>query len=192
MKIPPGHTEAEVVATLTRIADSVAHEFAFGSYTPDDIRQEAVAEGLEALPRYDPDRPLENFLRVHIRNRLLNLIRKEFKRSDPPCRACHKGHRCQYAGKGVCDKYQAWAARNNAKATLARGAGEAGAAETAVSDGIAATAEFSELTARIDAQLPTALRADYLRILAGNHIPKARRLKVEEAVRLILGGESAQ
>ncbi len=187
MKVPPGYTEEEVLAVLQRIADSVAYEFAFGSFTPDDIRQQAIVEGLEGLPRFDPDRPLENFLRVHIRNRLLNLIRKESRRSDPPCKTCHRGHSCQFATKGgTCEKYAAWNDRNNKKAILARGAGDAGCAEPPVQDAVEDTAAFDEMTTRINNELPPALRADYLRMLAGQNIPKARRLKVEEAVALIL------
>lgn len=186
MKVPPGYTEAEVLAILERVANSVSHEFAFASYTHEDIRQEAIVIGLEALPEFDPARPLENYLRVCVRNRLLNLIRKESRRSDAPCKACHRGYGCKEAGDSVCQRYADWSALNNAKATLAKGAGEIGSAEPPVQDTIEDHASFDELTTRINNELPPALRADYLRMLAHQPIPKARRLKVEEAVTQIL------
>ena len=65
-------TEKEVTETITKIANRYAYKFQFGYYTPDDIRQEAFIIAMDALDRYDESRPLENFLAVHVKNRLNN------------------------------------------------------------------------------------------------------------------------
>lgn len=69
-------TEEQVMETLTRVTDRFKKKYKFGSYTEEDIQQEAYIECLSALERYDGVRPLENFLSVHLRNRLFNFRRK--------------------------------------------------------------------------------------------------------------------
>lgn len=75
MKIPPGMTEEQVLTTLETVVDRFKRKYKFGSYTEDDIKQEAYILCLAALEKYDGIRPLENFLSVHLRNRLFNFRR---------------------------------------------------------------------------------------------------------------------
>src|SRR5262245_32969761 len=76
--------EAEVVATAGLFRQG------FGYFDAEDIRQEAVILGLEALEdeRYDPERSLAAFLYSHMKKRLVNLYRNTFYRSERPCRCC--------------------------------------------------------------------------------------------------------
>ena len=64
---------------LEKIVASLTKKLAFKGVDLDDVRQEAYKLGLEAYPRWDGVRPLENFLRVHIHNRLRNYRRDSLK-----------------------------------------------------------------------------------------------------------------
>ena len=70
-------TEEQVVEIILKVSKRVAHKYTFGAYDEDDIIQEGFLIGMDGLERYDESRPLENFLQVHISNRLYNLRRDE-------------------------------------------------------------------------------------------------------------------
>src|SRR5437763_58309 len=91
MNFPHGLTEDVVLAAIDNAVNVLARSFRFGIYDVEDIKQEARIMGLEAVPRWDRKRPLENFLYSHIRNRLINFKRNKFRRNDPPCPKCHQG-----------------------------------------------------------------------------------------------------
>lgn len=74
--------------TLSKIVESLPSKLSFGLHDHDDIKQQAYLIGLQAYPKWDRGRPLENFLRVHISNRLKNFNRDENKRQDAPCYSC--------------------------------------------------------------------------------------------------------
>ena len=82
MKVPKGMKESEVLEVINKICDRYAYKFKFGYYTPDDIRQEAFIIALDALERYEEGRPLENFLAVHVKNRLNNFKRDKYYRQN--------------------------------------------------------------------------------------------------------------
>ena len=75
-------TEAEVLAVINKICDRYAYKFQFGYFEPDDIRQEAFIIAVDALNRYEEGRPLENFLAVHVKNRLNNFKRDKYYRQN--------------------------------------------------------------------------------------------------------------
>ena len=75
MKIPQGMTEQEVVSQITKVCDRIAPKYTFYGYTVDDIKQESFMICMDALKRYDENRPLENFLSVNLSNRLKNFVR---------------------------------------------------------------------------------------------------------------------
>jgi len=74
--------ENEVLSIIERVADRYAYKFRFGYHEVEDIKQEAIIIGLEALKRYDESLPLENFLARHIRNRLITFVRDNYYRRD--------------------------------------------------------------------------------------------------------------
>ena len=82
MKVPKGMTKSEVLDVINKICDRYAYKFQFGYFTPDDIRQEAFIIAMDALERYDESRPLENFLAVHVKNRLNNFKRDRYYRQQ--------------------------------------------------------------------------------------------------------------
>lgn len=75
MKIPEGMTQEQVEQILQKLSKKF-RKHKFGPYTAKDIEQESYVLGMEGLESYNGSAPLENFLSVHIRNRLLNLKRK--------------------------------------------------------------------------------------------------------------------
>ena len=67
------------------MAKGFAHKFQFREYSPEDIEQEAILMSIKVIQsgKYDPARPLENFLRRHLRNRLINLKRDNTRYNKP-------------------------------------------------------------------------------------------------------------
>lgn len=68
-------TPEQVLETIQTVSKRMRNKFAFKCYEPDDIEQEAFILCIDALDRYDGNRPLENFLHRHLNNRLFNLRR---------------------------------------------------------------------------------------------------------------------
>ncbi len=195
MKYPPGKTEEEVLAAIEKAVRMLAPSFVFGYFGIDDISQQARLYGLQAIAsgKYDPARPLENWLYIHIRNRLINLRRDKLRRSDPPCRRCHDGNPCGETGT-ICQKYAEWLGRNNSKANLMQPinidhVSDEKESRARLESTVVQDAELNEVIERIDAALPVELRATYLQMRAGVSVPRARREAVMEAVRAILGME---
>lgn len=72
----------EQMATIQLVAQRLARKYSFGYFDEDDIKQEAFIMAMGAMDKYDQSRPLENFLMIHIGNRLKNLKRDKYYRSD--------------------------------------------------------------------------------------------------------------
>ncbi len=126
-KAPKGYSEEEVVAILYRTAGLLASRFKFGYHDVEDIKQQAVLEGLEALPKYNGEHPLANFLWVHIHNRLFNYKRDNYERIAPPCLKCpydafdKKNKECLKHNEDSledCDFYYLWTMRNTSKRNI--------------------------------------------------------------------------
>ena len=82
MIIPEGLDETYVVETITKIAKRIAPKYVFSGYDVEDIEQEAFIIGIGGLDKYDPARPLENFMYTHINNRLKTFKRDNYYRMD--------------------------------------------------------------------------------------------------------------
>ena len=84
MYIPEGYTEEEIVSIIQNIARSLAAHFTFAYYDLDDLIQEGFIAAAEALPRYNKNNKfrcsLENFIRICIRNKFINLQRDKYFR----------------------------------------------------------------------------------------------------------------
>lgn len=191
MQLPPGMSEAEVLAGIEHAVRLLAPSFTFGYYDLDDIKQQARIFCMEALPRYDSSRPLENFMFAHLKNRLINFRRDKYKRNDPPCSLCHAGRQNEHADGQVCERYRKWKKTNSRKANLMSPIHIDNVADeyerTMRSESeVDANVNISEMSRLIDDGLPAELRSDYLRMKAGEAIPKTRQAKVKDAVRVIL------
>lgn len=203
MKIPPGHTEQSVVEAIEKVVSVLAPSFVFGYFSLEDIQQEGRFEAIKSLDAsiyegqrkgYDPSRPLENYLYIIVRSRLLNFQRNKLRRNDPPCRMCHAGNPCGNAeGGSQCAKYAAWFNRNRDKANILRPLdinyiSDEKEKKTRIASSVHQEVELDEMLKRIDCQLPVDLRTSYLQMRAGVPVGKARRLQVERAVKDILQG----
>jgi RNA polymerase sigma factor (sigma-70 family) len=187
VNLPDGVTEVQFLASVEKQVNILAPQFKIGSFDLDDLKQEGRLEAWRKLDKYDVSRPLDNFLYTVIKNRYTNLYRDLVRRSDPPCSGCHKGNP-PHAGGEVCKPYADWKARNNSKASLNQlmGLDNVPDEKLGASADISEAAQVDEAVRLLNEQLPVDLRSDYLRMRAGETVPKARRRKVENAVREIL------
>lgn len=192
MKLPPNHTENEVLRIIDKVVNQLAPSFRFGCWDLDDLKQFGRLKALELLEKgtYEVGRPLEAYIYTHCRNRYINLRRDELTRYDPPCEACAAGTFCN--GDTPCEKFACWQQRNHAKANLQRPIDIDHVADEVRmhrASEVEAEASINESLRLIDANLPVELRSDYLKMRAGVSVPKMRRIEVERAVSEILKGD---
>lgn len=169
MKIPKGMTEEEVVETINKVVNRYAYRFKFGYYDTDDIKQEAFIIAMEALDRYDNDRPLENFLAVHVKNRLSNFKRDKFFRRPQDFANGELPPRSE-AKKFLMEPLNIENIRDEHEANMSD------------ADDFVEAVDTAELFLLIDQYLPIALRADYLRMMHGVYVPKPRREQIHEEI----------
>ena len=162
-------TKQEVTETIERVASRYAYKFQFAYYTPEDIKQEAFLIAMEALDRYDSSRPLENFLAVHIKNRLNNFKRDKFYRQTSSENINNNSKKYLMEPldiSNIRDEFE-----DNMK----------------VDDDFISSIENKELLNLIDEHLEVTLRADYLRILHNVYVSKPRREQIYVEIKRILG-----
>lgn len=153
----------ETTEKIREIAKSLSRKYTFPNYEAEDIEQEAFIFGLEGMGKYDGKRPLENFLRVHIRNRLSNLRRNKYYRPDSG-----NAETIQKGKKKLLD-----------------------ASPFEELSNVFAVMDVSELDNRelleyIDEKLNPVYRADYLRFLGSQKLTKAKRNKLFEQLKGIM------
>jgi predicted PilT family ATPase len=158
MKIPTNMTEAEVMKEIATVIDRISHKYTFYGYEVDDIKQEAFIMCVDAMERYDPSRPLENFLSVHLSNRLKNFVRdnhftkdeEDKRRIVMPGQLSHEDRlvdQRSYSGESI---------------------------------------DYQQMSNILDLKLPASVRADYLKIMHDAHVSKKRRAEVLSLIREIM------
>lgn len=177
VKVPDGMSEQEVTETILRVANRLAPKYTFNGYDADDIVQEAFIIAVEALPKYDSSKPLENYLSVCLSNRLKNFVRDNHLR---------------YLSADASDEErEAWENKYAAKKNLL---------EPLPIDKVKDEREknmwtkidflndiqSADIFRLIDLHLPVHLRTDFLRMKQGILIPKPRREKIEAVIITIL------
>lgn len=196
MTCPPGFTEAEVLAAIEQAAKRWAASFVFGPHELEDVKQLARLECLAKMARFDPGldesgqptRSLLSFLSAVVHNHLSNVKRNELWRNECPCSLCPQGRHEEHEDGKPCKAFRTWRANNGRKASLTcPGALDSAPESKLASDGrVGEDAALREALAAIDERLDVSLRADYLRMRAGEKLPKDRREAVEQAVREII------
>jgi hypothetical protein len=185
-KVGLADAEAEILRVIQKAARLLSSSNTFGYYSREDITQQGILEGLEAIEdgHYDPERPLENFMHVHIKNRLSNIKRKEWMRVESPCDCCDAFN----PPEEPCLRWKQWFTRNTNKQNLMRPIDVDSVPEhnMTASNDVLEEVELNELLALIDTQLPLELRSDYLKLRAGVSVPKDRKQRVREAITEIL------
>jgi DNA-directed RNA polymerase specialized sigma24 family protein len=157
----------EQLEVVQRIGDKLAAKYTFGVYDEDDIRQEIFLISALALPKFDPEKAtLENFLFVHVSNRLKTLIRDKHFASGKNWIEDRK--------KNIINTVNIDKIDENAETGCHFNNDEV------------ANLERKYVFELIDKHLPSYLRSDYLRLMHGNSIPTARKEKVVAAISSIL------
>lgn len=193
MKIPEGMTEEEVIDCIQRICRRLANTFRFSFYTREDIEQQGFIEGMKGLETYNGLHPLKNFLSTHIRNRLKNFKRDNYKRNDPPCKVCsnHIEGKTKHRNKRFCDKYLNWIKKNETRQNIINAINIDVINEDSQQDKkpVFDDVDSRELLDKIDANLPLDMRKDYLKLRDGLKIPKDRTIEIENKIKDILGAD---
>lgn len=156
-------TEAEVVQTILEVTKRLSSSFTFAYFDKEDIEQEAFLMGMEALDRYDEARPLENFLFIHIKNRLKNFKRDKYYRYDEG-----KAQKIQQNKKNLLDPLNI------------------DVLPLSYRDNKDEQRDIEEIYNIIDRNLPNTMRNDYLRIKSGVQVNKNKRTEVIEEIQRIL------
>lgn len=168
MMIPEGLDEQQVIDTIMKIAKRLAPKYVFTGYDTEDIEQEGFLIGIAGLDKYDPSRPLENFMYTHINNRL-----KTFKRNNY--------YRMDYGSSA--QKLQ------DRKRNLIEPLSIDNIYNICAQDHIVSDVHLSEILELIDRKLPADLRRDYLKLQSNSSLPKQRKVAIVEAIEKIINGE---
>jgi DNA-directed RNA polymerase specialized sigma24 family protein len=157
-------TQDQVVAVITRVSNRLAGKYTFPNYEKEDIAQEAFIIGMEAMNRYDGVRPLENFLSIHIKNRLNNFKRDNYYRPDEG-----KAQIIQNGKKKLLDA----SSIDNIKYLV-------------VNSECSESLEERELYEYIDIHLPANMRSDFLRFKNDLPLTKTKKNNLVAELRSIL------
>ncbi len=157
MKIPKNLSEDQVIAQIKTVVDRIAPKYTFSGYDSEDIKQEAFIICMDALDRYDPSRPLENFLSVHLSNRLKNFVRDNHYTSKDDDSKKKLLNPKQFINDDITNDCRQYI------------------------DNI----DLSDIKDKIDNNLPPNMRSDYLKMLNNVYVPKKRREEIVKTIRNI-------
>lgn len=161
MKVPKNLTEEQTLEKIHFVISKIAPRYTFNGYEIDDIKQEAFIICMDALDRYDEKRPLENFLSVHLSNRLKNFIRDNFYLKDEEEKKKVLTP-SQIANENLCSDS---------------------------SDAPELYVTIQEFKDKIDEKIPSCMRSDYLKMLDGIYITKNRKEEIMNLIKDVLNEE---
>ena len=162
MKIPPNMTEEEVIIQINKVIDRISPKYTFYGYEVNDIKQESFIICIDALERYDSNRPLENFLAVHLSNRLKNFVRDNYSFSN-----------------------------NNEKRKISSPM-QLAYEESVTNPININQVDFKDLENIITERLPAKYRSDYLKYINNVNITKSQKTKLIELIKQIVGDINAE
>lgn len=161
MKIPPSITEEQLLQQIDTVVNRIAPRYVFYGYTVSDIKQEAFIICVEAMERYDPSKPLENFLSVNLSNRLKNFVRDNFYVGDLEASRA----KVSRPGQLTVDNYII-------------------DDDSLIEDDH--RIDYLDMIRVINNKLPASMRADYLKMINDVYVSKGRREDIIEEVKEIL------
>jgi len=167
MELPEGLTEERFLAAYHSVIDKIAHKYVFTSFECEDIRQEAFLIAHAGLKDYDSGRSLENFLYIHLSNRLKNFKRDNYYRYEV----------------GDAQKMQ------NAKKSILEPIDIYDLFHIATGSSIVEDAHVIEVLEIIDKKLPANMRSDYLKLKNKGKLTKSRKNKIMKKLEEIVNGE---
>ena len=188
-------SEQEIIEIIDKIASRLGPKFKFGYHTNEDMRQQASLFAWEGMNAWDGIRPLENFLWIHVRNRLYNFKRNNYGRPEKPCEHCPLNAydpRCDKSQSGCtkfenlmdCGLYKGWIDRNASKRNLMSSYSPIFERPEHVD---ASDVVFNRnIFSLLDEEIPVCLREDWIRLTHNLKISKVRRQKVLDVIGEIL------
>lgn len=150
-------TYDQLMKQIEIVINRIAPKYTFNTYDVEDIKQESFIICMDALKRYDQKRPLENFLSVHLSNRLKNFVRDNYYTKDENEKK--KVLRPKYLTNEDVVHYEH-------------------SHEHSV--------DAKNLSYIIDKYLPANYRSDYLKMINDVYIPKKRREEILELIKQLL------
>ena len=185
MLVPEGYTEQQVIDLINEVLDGLVSRFKFGVYDTADIRQEGFIEAMSLLTKFDGKRPLENFLRATLPNKLKNFRRNKsylptascinHAQFTKDCEACESRQNTQQQKRKLLNPIDLDSVNPD---------GESNFVSTDDMSGL----EVKESLERVNRLLPMEMRADYLKMKEGLYVNRERRLEIEKKVWEIIDG----
>lgn len=154
-----------MLQTIEKVSNRLVYKYTFDIHSEGDLKQEAFLMAVDALERYDNQRPLENFLYIHINNRLKTFKRDNFCRQEPQkgTPEWDKWHKVGGAKKNLLEAITLDSVNPNNETNLYE-----------ITDFVA-NAEYEQILKLIDEHLDPKLRKYYIKFLHKDKIPKAKR-----------------
>jgi len=195
-KVPLTTLTEEVLDVINNVANRLARRFRFGYHDINDMKQQAKLFALEGLKFYDGVRPLENFLWVHVRNRLFNFKRDKYARPSQPCLDCqymlNDNDGCiKYNNLTDCVVYEKWLRNNTQKKNLMNFidlncVNDEHENTMSLSHNLDEDLDYRAVIAIINDELPIDLRPTFKRLQFGNKLSKSQKNKIQTVIKEIL------
>jgi len=163
MKIPSNMTEQETLDKIHFVISKISPKYTFSGYDIEDIKQEAFIICMDALDRYDEQRPLENFLSVHLSNRLKNFIRDNFYVKND------EEKKKVLLPSPITNEQVVYDIVDSPDLTIT----------------------INELKEEIDIKMPSSMRMDYLKIINGVYVPKGRKEEILSFIKDLINEEGS-
>jgi DNA-directed RNA polymerase specialized sigma subunit len=189
-------TEEQFLQAVENISKKLIYKFKFGYHELEDMKQQAMLFALDGLKKYDSDRPLENFLWTHVRNRLFNFKRDNYGRPDNVCVGCplydperKKSTNCcaKFENKNDCEIYYEWASKKDTqKNILSPTSIDMHDSEYSNDGDISDMISNKEMITFINDNIHTKYRETYLRLKGGSKVPKVAILQLRKHIQQLL------
>lgn len=188
-------TEDQFIQAVNNISKKLIYKFKFGYHDIDDMKQQAMIFALEGLQNYDSDRPLENFLWTHIRNRLFNFKRDNYFRPNNICLDCPffdpnfklSNNQCsKFVNKYDCEIYNDNDNRNSVKKNIMHPTNIDNALDTHDQNNFFELISNKELINLIEEKIETKYRELYLKVKGSIKISKQEMAKLKDHLLEIL------
>lgn len=164
---------SERLEIIQQCAQNLASSDWIPGYSTEDIRQEAIIIGIKGASKYNGSIPFDKFIANHMRHRLRSLRREKYIKPGCDCGKCLK---CSNNSARV----------NIMLATEIPEKDESKSIQYEVYD----TVEYNELVDYLDHSIPSDLRDDYLKLLAGVPINSARKTKIKNVIKSLLNDKA--
>ncbi len=179
--------------TIERIAKEHSGK-PFAYLTKEDLYSEIWVICLQALPEFDPSghNKLEHFLRVSVRNRLVNLYKEKSKSVRSPCSRCEfydpggSPSNCAKFGEEFmrCDKWRNYLSSVERRNALLNAIGDP--CERPIKNETLDSIFTKELAEIMSDCLSPDIYADLIKVLEGEHIPKNKEERLRDEIRGVL------